>query len=176
MTTKIKKTDYDADANRDPLSGAPGAHPVGTGIGAAGGGMAAGAAIGTVAGPVGTIAGAVVGAVVGGLAGKGVAEMIDPTVEEAYWRENYSNRPYVKNEYTYDDYAPAYRYGIDAYARSNGRTFEQSEAELQNKWQHARGKSRLSWDHAKHATRDSWRRLSDSVERAVPGDSDRDGK
>jgi len=28
-----------------------------------------------------------VGAVVGGLAGKGVAEMIDPTAEEAYWRK-----------------------------------------------------------------------------------------
>lgn len=33
-------------ANRDPLSGAPGAHPVG--VGAAAGGVAAGAAIGTV--------------------------------------------------------------------------------------------------------------------------------
>lgn len=27
-----------------------------------------------------------VGAVLGGLAGKGVAEVIDPTAEEAYWR------------------------------------------------------------------------------------------
>jgi len=31
------------DANRDPVSGAPGAHPVGTGIGAVVGGVAAGA-------------------------------------------------------------------------------------------------------------------------------------
>ncbi|MGZ8901027.1 MAG: glycine zipper family protein, partial [Limisphaerales bacterium] len=42
-----------ADANRDPITGAPGAHPVGTGVGATGGG-AAGAAIGAaVGGPVG---------------------------------------------------------------------------------------------------------------------------
>ena len=34
------------DANRDPLTGAPGAHPVGTGIGAFVGGAAAGAATG----------------------------------------------------------------------------------------------------------------------------------
>src|SRR4051812_26680344 len=67
------------DANADPITGAPGAHPVGTGIGAAAGGIAAGAAIGTVAGPIGTAIGAAVGAVVGGLAGKGVAERIDPT-------------------------------------------------------------------------------------------------
>ncbi|MEP7261778.1 MAG: hypothetical protein ABI669_11275, partial [Usitatibacter sp.] len=83
--------------NKDPITGAPGAHPIGTGIGAAAGGMAAGAAVGTVAGPVGTVIGAAVGAVVGGLAGKGVAEKIDPTLEEAYWRENYVNRPYVKS-------------------------------------------------------------------------------
>ena len=66
-------------AHRDPLSGAPGAHPVGVGVGAAAGGMAAGAAVGTVDGPVGTIVGAAVGAVVGGRAGKGIAESIDPT-------------------------------------------------------------------------------------------------
>ena len=53
----------EGDANRDPITGAPGSHPVGTGMGAAAGG-AAGAAAGTiVAGPVGTVVGAVVGAV-----------------------------------------------------------------------------------------------------------------
>ena len=51
MTNKIR------DENRDPITGAPGAHPVGTGIGAAAGGVAAGAAAGTVAaGPIGALA------------------------------------------------------------------------------------------------------------------------
>ena len=71
----------DGTANRDPITGTPGAHPVGTGVGALAGGAAAGAAVGTVAGPVGTAIGAAVGAVAGGLAGKGVAEEIDPTVD-----------------------------------------------------------------------------------------------
>lgn len=66
-------------ANLDPITGEPGAHPIGTGVGAVAGGMAAGAAVGTVAGPIGTAVGAAAGAVVGGLAGKGVAEKIDPT-------------------------------------------------------------------------------------------------
>src|SRR5215213_11818884 len=69
------------DENRDPITGAPGSHPVGTGVGAAGGG-AAGAAVGAAIGagmsgpaaPVGAAIGAVVGAVAGGLAGKGAAE------------------------------------------------------------------------------------------------------
>src|SRR6188508_2099662 len=107
---KTDKRDRDADdqraedENRDPITGAHGAHPVGTGLGAAAGGMAAGAVAGTVAGPVGTLAGAVVGAVVGGLAGKGVAEMIDPTAEEAYWARNYAGQPYYERGYTYADY------------------------------------------------------------------------
>ena len=162
--------------NRDPITGAPGAHPIGTGVGAAAGGMAAGAAAGTVAGPVGTVIGAAVGAVVGGLAGKGVAEKIDPTLEEAYWRENYVKRPYVTKGATFDDYGPAYRYGIDNYSKYPGKKFEDVEADLNRDWQRAKGKSSLAWDNAKYAAKDSWQRVSDTVERATPGDSDHDGK
>lgn len=166
----------DRNANRDPLTGAPGSHPIGTGLGAAAGGVAAGAAAGSVAGPVGTAIGAIAGAVVGGLAGKGVAEMIDPTAEEAYWRDNYSSRPYVQDGATFDDYGPAYRYGVDNYARYGDRPFDVVEPDLRRDWDRARGNSSLSWDNAKHATRDSWQRISDAVERATPGDSDHDGK
>jgi len=162
-------------ANRDPLTGAPGAHPVGTATGAVAGGIAAGAAAGTVAGPVGTVVGAAVGAVVGGLAGKGIAEQIDPTREDAYWRDNYSSRPYVSGG-SYDDYGPAYSYGVNSYSKYAGRDFDDVESDLSRDWDSARGKSSLTWERAKHATRDAWKRVSDSVERAVPGDSDRDGK
>jgi hypothetical protein len=162
--------------NRDPITGAPGAHPVGTGVGAAAGGMAAGAAVGTVAGPVGTVIGAAVGAVVGGLAGKGIAEQIDPTVETAYWRENYVNRPYVTKGATFDDYGPAYQYGVENYSKYPGKKFDDVEADLARDWQRAKGKSALTWEHAKHASKDAWHRVSDTVERATPGDSDRDGK
>lgn len=152
-----------ADANRDPITDAPGAHPVGTGVGALLGGAAAGAATGTVAGPVGTVIGAAVGAVVGGLAGKGVAESIDPTREDAYWRENYKGRPYVDASSTFDDYGPAYGYGVASYGKYEGRSFDDSELELSRGWDAARGKSSLSWDRAKNATRDAWHRVSGSV-------------
>ncbi|HEX6708371.1 MAG TPA: hypothetical protein VF169_26795 [Albitalea sp.] len=167
----------DRDANRDPLSGAPGSHPVGTGLGAAAGGIAAGAAVGTTAaGPVGTLVGAAVGALAGGLAGKGIAELVDPTAEDAYWRENYSSRPYVDASYDYDDYGPAYRYGLDSYAGYRGRDWNDVEPELGANWDRAKGSSRLTWEHAKQATRDGWNRVSNAVERAIPGDSDRDGR
>ena len=164
------------DQNADPITGVPGAHPVGTGVGAVAGGLAAGAAVGTVAGPVGTVIGAAIGAVVGGLTGRAVAEQIDPTVEDAYWRDNYSSQPYVRSGSSYDDYGPAYRYGVDAFMTNRASAFDQRESELAAGWDKAKGKSRLAWDEAKSATRDSWRRLSDGVERAIPGDSDRDGK
>jgi uncharacterized protein YcfJ len=159
------------DRNPDPITGAPGSHPVGTGMGAAGAG-AAGAAIGAVAGPVGAAVGAVVGAVAGGLAGKGVAEAVNPTAEDAYWRDNYKTRPYVDQATTYDEYAPAYRYGWESRTKYQGRKFDEVETDLQRDWDRSRGKSNLSWDRARQATRDAW----DRVERAIPGDSDRDGK
>jgi len=164
----------DDPANRDPITGAPGSHPVGTGVGAAGG-AATGAAIGAAAGPAGMLAGAAVGAVVGGLAGKGVAEAIDPTVEEAYWRDNFASRPYATGS-TFDDYAPAYRYGWETYPQFAGVPFEEVEPQLRSQWDYRRGDSDLDWDRARLAAKDSWQRLSDTVERAIPGDSDRDGK
>ena len=161
------------DENRDPITGAPGAHPVGPGVGAAVGGIAAGAAAGTVAaGPVGTLVGSAAGAIAGGLAGKAVAEHYDPTAEEAYWRDAYAREPYYQSGMTYDDYDPAYRLGWESRGRYSGRRFEDVEADLGRDYESRRGKSRLSWGHAKHATRRAW----DRVERAMPGDFDKDGK
>ena len=171
-TTDILET----DANRDPISGAPGSHPVGTGIGAALGGAAAGAAAGTVVGPVGTVIGAAVGAIVGGYAGKGVAESIDPTLEAAYWRENFKTRPYAEAGSSFEQYEPAYRYGVESFGRYPERSFDAAEPDLAVDWEGVRGDSSLGWDRAKHASRDAWNRLSDTAERILPGDSDRDGK
>jgi hypothetical protein len=161
--TKMTTETDTADANRDPITGAPGAHPVGAGLGAAVGGAAAGAAGGTMAGPVGTVVGAVAGGLVGGLAGKEVAESIDPTVEEAYWRETYSSRPYYESNIPYDDYAPAYRYGWESRGRQMGRSWNDVEGDLERGWLSAKAHSRLTWDRAKHATRDAWDRVEHSM-------------
>lgn len=148
------------DANRDPLSGAAGAHPIGTGVGALAGGAAAGAAIGTVAGPIGTAVGAAVGAVVGGLAGKGVAEAVNPTAEHEYWRSNYANRPYADQNAPYDEYGPAYQYGWESSQKYKGRQFSEVESDLSSGWDRAKGKSALGWEKAKDAVRDSWDRVT----------------
>jgi hypothetical protein len=137
------------------------------------GGAAAGAAIGGMTGPVGAAVGALAGAAVGALAGKGVANA-DPVAEDTYWRDNYSSRPYASGA-SYDEFGPAYRYGVDSYAKYQGRSFDDVDADLSRDWGSTRGKSSLDWERARPAARDAWQRLSDRVERAVPGDSDRDG-
>lgn len=151
------------NANRDPITDEPGAHPVGTGVGAALGGAAAGAAVGTVAGPVGTVIAAAAGAIVGGLAGKGIAESIDPTAEYAYWQKNYADRPYVEGGAKFDDYGPAYVFGVDASTKFGNREFDDVEPDLARGWATARGTSSLSWERARKASRDAWERVRRAV-------------
>ena len=162
----------DRDANRDPITKAPGSHPVGTGIGSAGT-AAVGAAVGTaVAGPVGTLVGGAVGAVAGGLAGHAAGEAVNPTAEEAYWRENYRSRPYYKADRNYDYYAPAYRTGWEARGRYQGQKWDQVESKLEMEWSDSPHGKTMAWPDAKEAARDAWHR----VERKLPGDADGDGR
>jgi len=155
----------ETDKNRDPISDAEGAHPVGTGAGAASG-AAAGAAIGTaMGGPVGFAVGGVAGAVVGGLAGKGVGEAVNPTAEDEYWRTNYSSRPYATAGTKYDTLQPAYRYGWESRSRHDGKEWRDVENDLRAGWNLARGNSELAWDDARPATHDAWDRMSRDQER-----------
>jgi uncharacterized protein YcfJ len=149
------------DANRDPITGEPGSHPVGTGVGAASGG-ATGAAIGTaVAGPIGTAVGAVIGAVAGGLAGKATAEAIDPTAEDAYWRDNHKSQTFAHQHRSYDDYQPAYRAGYEGFGRhagtsSSGR-FEDAETNVRSDYE--KSSTSLPWEDARPAAHAAWTRL-----------------
>lgn len=151
--------------NADPITGEPGAHPVGTGVGAAGAGATGAAIGGAVGGPLGAVVGAAVGAVVGGLGGKAVAESIDPTVENDYWRNNYASRSYYEQGHTFEDYQPAYRTGYEGYGRyyETGKTYDQVEPQLRSDYEKSHGRTGLAWEKAKHATREAWDRAESSV-------------
>jgi uncharacterized protein (TIGR02271 family) len=145
--------------NTDPLSGAAGAHPIETGVGAALGGAAAGLAVGAFGGPVGAVIGAAVGgAVAGGLAGKGVGELIDPTTEDAWLREYFGSRSDRESGDTHERYRDAYRYGLKSWDRYRGRKFDEVEPELRSGWTHARGTSTMSWGEARGAVKDAFER------------------
>ena len=148
------------DLNADPITGEPGSHPIGTGIGGVGG-AAAGAAIGTMAGPLGTLIGGAIGAIVGGGVGHAAAEAIDPTREEAYWRAEHANADYYREGHDFDrDLHPAYAVGYANRARyPAGARFEDHESDLERSWHEVRGESRLEWNEARRASRDAWNRV-----------------
>ncbi len=150
-------------ANLDPITGEPGAHPVGVGIGAAAGGMATGAAAGTLAaGPVGTAVGAAVGAVVGALGGKAIAEHFDPTVEAEHWRTAHATQPYFVEGKDYEAYEPAYRLGGQNRDRYANKSFDEVEPSLAAEYEGMRGEGHVKWDDAKHAVRAAWDRVTSS--------------
>ena len=146
-------------------------------VGAVSGGVAGGAITGALAGGVTGPVGAAIGAVAGAIAGASIGHATaDPAAEDNYWRRSYRTRPYVDSDASYEDYGPAYRHGVEAHTRYPNRQFDEIEPDLGRDWSTSRGTSSLEWDRAKHASRDAWSRVKDTVERAIPGDSDRDGR
>jgi hypothetical protein len=171
MAGEAKRNEVrDRDRNEDPITGEAGAHPVGAGVGAAAGGAAAGAAAGAVAGPVGAAVGIVAGGLAGGLAGKAVAEQIDPTVEDRYWRDEYPNREYYDPTVGYEEVGPAYRYGWESRAKYGDRSWDDVETDLERDWPQRRGDSSLTWDRAREASRDAWTRIDSGLSAAEERD------
>ena len=153
------------DLNRDPITGTPGAHPLGTGAGAATGGVT-GAAVGmAVGGPVGSVIGAAVGAVAGGLAGKGAAEVANPTHEEIFWRETYVREPYYVTGRTYEYYAPGFRAGWEGRVRHDGRTFDAAESDLMADYNLTRTELEPGWLEVRPAARAAWDRVDSNWKR-----------
>lgn len=154
------------DANRDPLTNEPGAHPVGTGLGAAVGGAATGAAVGAMAGPAGAAVGGVAGAIAGGLAGKAAAEAVNPTAEDAYWRDAYTREPYYVSGRTYEQYRPAYELGWTSASRHEG-SFDAVESRLADDWRARHATSGMAWTDVRPATRAAWERARATTARST---------
>jgi hypothetical protein len=90
----------------------------------------------------------------------------DLAAEDAYWRENFRDRSYIGVDDVYDDFGPAYVYGVQSFRRydadgRDGRHFDEVESELSRDWEKFKGKSRLTWERAKAAVRDAWDHLTD---------------
>lgn len=146
-------------------------HSLGAGTGAMAGAVTGGA-VGSAVGPVGTVVGAVAGGVIGAKAGDSIAEAVNPTDYEDHFKQNYREADYYKSGREWNDYQPAYKYGYDTYGQYRGQRFEDVEPDLERNWASTRNNSKLEWNEAKGAVRDGWHH----IERALPGDADRDGR
>ena len=89
-----------------------------------------------------------------------------------HFRSSYEQAPYYQQGRNWDDYEPAYNYGYDQYSTHSGRKFDDVESDLERGWESTKANSRLAWSEAREAVRDGWHQL----ERAMPGDAERDGR
>ena len=146
-------------------------HSIGEGTGAIAGAVT-GAIAGSMAGPVGTVVGAVAGGALGAKAGDSIAEAVNPTEYTEYFESNFRTAPYYSTGRDWSDYQPAYQYGYDTYSQHRGQRFDDVESQLERDWDSSKSRSRLAWNEARGAVRDGWHH----IERAMPGDADRDGR
>jgi len=101
--------------------------------------------------------GAAVGAVAGGYAGKGIGELIDPTTEDSWLRDQFKSRAYVEDGDTFEDFRPAYRYGAMAEAKYGDAGIDLMDQQLQRDWESSK-ESQMPWTKAKRAVKDAYER------------------
>jgi len=90
--------------------------------------------------------------------------------EDKYWREHHAKQPFAKPEYSYDDYAHAYKTGYEGFHKYPGKEYDEIEKDLALDYQRSKPESALPWDHARHAVHAAWAKLGHDV---GPRDPDR---
>lgn len=76
--------------------------------------------------------------------------------EFRHFQATYRDAAYYSSGRDWSDYAPAYRYGREAFERHRDAHFEQIEDMLARNWEQAKPPSRLVWAEARGAVRDAW--------------------
>ncbi len=157
---KPKKVDLPPKGSRnpDPITDASGSHPIETGIGAAVAGAAGGLAAGAVAGPLAAAVGAAVGAVAGGYAGKGIGELIDPTTEDNWLRDQFNSFGYPDADETFETYEPAYRYGGEVEAKYGDAGWDAIVDDVEKEWSESQCYPSVKWPKAREAVKDAYER------------------
>jgi len=148
-------------SEREKTAVVPPSHPVATafgGLGAGAAGALAGAAMG---GPIGAAIGGAVGVAAGAVAGNSFASEFDATEEARFWQDQYRLRPYYRSGTTYENWAPAYRFGWDNARRPEHaqRTFGDLEDELASEWRKEREAVGDDWRLYRDAVKDAWDRV-----------------
>ena len=141
-------------------------HVIGAGGAALAGGAAGAALGGLIAGPPGIAVGAAAGGVLGAVFGDRLSEAADARLDLGHFQQMYRTMPYYVDGMDWNDYAPAYRYGLDAYAQHHGHALQEVESQLQGGWEAAaRFGSRLHWDQARPAVAHAWQSLEEALRR-----------
>lgn len=125
----------------------------------------AGAAIGgIVAGHAGIVVGAAAGAALGAVLGDRLSERHDKRDDLGHFQQIFHTMPYYVSDMRWEDYAPAYDYGIRTYRTRGGQPFAQVQDGLGREWDAVKGNSRLLWSEARPAAAHAWQELDDTLQ------------
>ena len=84
----------------------------------------------------------------------------DWSSEEAYWRGNFTSRPYVTSDRDFEYYRPGYRFGFESANRHRGREWSDVESDLRSGWDRYEHRGQSTWENVKDAVKDAWHRVS----------------
>lgn len=76
---------------------------------------------------------------------------------DRHFESRFGESTYTDTGESFEDYRPAYRYGVHARTRYGNRQWDQSlDEELARDWERNRGNSSLSWERARHGVREAY--------------------
>lgn len=76
---------------------------------------------------------------------------------DRYFESRFNDAPYRNPDETFNDYRPAYRYGVHARTRLGQRDWDEAlDQELARDWERHRGGSQLSWERARNGVREAF--------------------
>jgi uncharacterized protein (TIGR02271 family) len=84
-------------------------------------------------------------------------EQLGSTDDEDYYRSHWTSN-FASAGGTYEDYAPAYRYGAAQRGSSSGRSWDDTEPTLRSSWESRYPES--TWEKVKAAVRHGWERIT----------------
>jgi hypothetical protein len=93
----------------------------------------------------------------------------DSAIEKIDWREHHNAQPYA-SKHSYEEFVPAYRTAMAAFATHAGKKFEEIEDDLALGYKKHDPLSALPWDEVVPAVQSAWDKLAGVI---TPHDRDR---
>lgn len=84
----------------------------------------------------------------------------DWNTDQSWWRQNFSERPYVTADRRFEDYEPGYRFAYQSLSRYRGKNWNDVESNLSQDWNRFEGRGTSTWDNMKHAVHDAWDKIT----------------
>jgi hypothetical protein len=132
----------------------------------------AGAAVGAIGGPVGIILGAAAGGLIGGLAGDALAELMNPSDVDEYWRGEFEQRV-GSTEQSYDEVKSAIYFGTQERLRygKSAPPWSEVEPDLAKLWMASSLWTGKEWSEIRDTIFHAFTMADEAIKRVVEQES-----